>query len=133
MLFINRLPIATAPWRVVCRDTGVVVDNSNRFVALVQTPTEKITVDNTQTLGVDLYGIYIDPQLTEQERQSNLALIVCAPELLAALKEAAYHLDSAGIPLNDKFYELINRASPGLEPLKPITKKDKKKNKKNTG
>ena len=120
MLFISRLPIATAPWRTVCPQLGVVVDHSNRFVALVQTPTEKITVDNTQTLGKHLYGIYVDPGLTEQERLSNLALIVCAPELLAALKEAAYHLDTAGIPLHDSFYELINRASPGLEPLKPF-------------
>ena len=102
------------------------MDNSNRFVALVQTPSDKITADNTQTLGVNLYSIYVDPLLTEQERLSNLALIVCAPELLDALKEAAYHLDTAGIPLNDKFYDLINKASPGLEPLKPITKKDRK-------
>ena len=46
------------------------------------------------------------------------------PELLAALKEAAYHLDAAGIPLKQPFYDLINRASSGVEPIAPRNSND---------
>ena len=120
MLFIDRLPIARAPWSVVNADTGIIVDNSQRFVAMVQSPVQRITVDGTRSLGVQLKDVNQDSVVTDTERISNMALIAAAPELLAALKEAAYHLDTAGIPLHDSFYELINRASPGLEPLKPF-------------
>ena len=54
-----------------------------------------------------------------EERSANLAVITAAPELLAALREAAYHLENAGIPLNQSYYELINRASEGVPALKP--------------
>ena len=53
------------------------------------------------------------------ERQANLALITAAPELLAALLEAAYTLDCAGTPLNPSFYDLINRCRVGTQPLYP--------------
>lgn len=45
------------------------------------------------------------------EHDANLAVITAAPDLLAALREAAYHLDNAGIPLRPEYYDLINRAS----------------------
>ncbi len=45
------------------------------------------------------------------EHDANLAVMTTAPELLAALREAAYHLDNAGVPLRPEYYDLINRAS----------------------
>jgi hypothetical protein len=51
------------------------------------------------------------------EHDATIAVISAAPELLAALREAAYHLDVAGVPLNPAFYELINRASITMRPI----------------
>lgn len=57
-----------------------------------------------------------------REREANLHLIETAPELLAALLEAAYHLDRQGTPLRPELYDLINRArGPEFRPLKPQT------------
>lgn len=48
---------------------------------------------------------------------ATIAVITTAPELLAALREAAYHLDVAGVPLKPEFYDLINRASVTMQPI----------------
>ena len=65
----------------------------------------------------------IQPVLSEEYQRANIRLISCAPELLAALKEAAYHLDAAGIPLKQSYYDLINRASSGVLPIEAKFKK----------
>jgi hypothetical protein len=59
--------------------------------------------------------------MPEPNHSANLHLIAAAPELLAALKEAAYHLDVAGIPLNSAYYELIQRAENQTHPMMPVT------------
>lgn len=97
MLFIKNIPLSPAPWRVNNDRRGIIVDQNDRTVAIIPKAGE----------------------IPFDERSANLGLITCAPELLAALREAAYHLDSAGIPLNDSYYDLINRASAGVPPLKP--------------
>jgi len=57
------------------------------------------------------------------EHAANLAVITMAPELLAALREAAYHLDNAGVPLRPEYYDLINRASATMLPIAGPRKK----------
>lgn len=51
------------------------------------------------------------------EFEATLAVMTTAPELLAALREAAYHLDKAGVPLKPEFYDLINRASVTMQQI----------------
>jgi hypothetical protein len=97
MLFIKNIPLSPAPWRVNNVGRGIIVDLNDRTVAVVPKA-----------------GAIPFP-----ERSANLAVITAAPELLAALREAAYHLENAGIPLNPEYYELINRASEGVPALKP--------------
>lgn len=101
MFFIKNVPLSAPPWRVNDERRGIIVDLNDRKVAVIPKAGE----------------------IPFNERSANLGLIACAPELLAALREAAFHLDSAGIPLNDSYYDLINRASAGVPPLKPKTKK----------
>jgi hypothetical protein len=55
-----------------------------------------------------------------EQREANLHLITAAPEILAALLEAAYHLDNLGVPLRQELYDLINRVrGPQFKPLAP--------------
>ena len=57
-----------------------------------------------------------------EQREANLHLITAAPEILAALLEAAYHLDNLGVPLRQELYDLINRVrGPEFKPLAPRT------------
>lgn len=97
MLFIKNIPLSPVPWRINDERRGIIVDQLDRKVAVIPKAGET----------------------SFEQRSANLGLIVCAPELLAALREAAYHLDAAGIPLNDAYYDLINRASAGVPPLRP--------------
>ena len=63
------------------------------------------------------------PELQFPARMANMAAIQAAPELLEALIHAAYQLDVAGIPLNEPFYDLINRArGPSAKPVVPIAR-----------
>ncbi|MGA1256798.1 MAG: hypothetical protein ACO3YZ_06725 [Candidatus Nanopelagicaceae bacterium] len=124
MYFIQRNNLARPPWRVKDPERGLIVDSSGRTVALVPAKTPHITVDNSQTQISTRWPDTAEEWIHPDELAANLNLIAAAPELLAALKEAAFHLDQAGIPLNEPYYELINRASSGLEPLKPRTRKN---------
>jgi len=57
--------------------------------------------------------------LPYSERAANLAVIQAAPELLGALRQAAYALTMYGVELKPDFYDLMNKASPGLDQLVP--------------
>jgi hypothetical protein len=52
-----------------------------------------------------------------EQRLANLAAIAAAPELLAALREAAALLEAMGVELRPEFYELMQRATPNDEPI----------------
>jgi hypothetical protein len=97
MLFIKNLNPSVGPWRICDRNRGTIRDDNNRLLATVQKPGE----------------------VPPNEREANLLLMTAAPELLAALREAAYHLHNAGIALNQPFYDLINRVSPEAPPIGP--------------
>jgi hypothetical protein len=92
-IFIQNSNISSAPWSSKKSDKGnsyEILDAQNRVVARVP------VYQNVQNL---------------REQDANLSVMTSAPELLAALREAAYHLDKAGVPLRQEFYDLINRAS----------------------
>ena len=95
MLFIQNINISSPPWRVQNVGRGIIFDLQDRHIATVPKAGE----------------------IPFPERSANLALIEAAPELLAALREAAYHLENAGVPLNQSYYDLINRVSAGQPPL----------------
>jgi hypothetical protein len=95
MIFIKHLDPSVGPWRICDHNRGTIRDANNRLLARVQKPGE----------------------VPPHEREANLRLMTAAPELLAALREAAYHLHNAGIELNQPFYDLINRVSPEAEPV----------------
>lgn len=100
MLFVKNLKFTQPPWRVQDPRRGHIVDQQDRLIA---------TVPKAGPIPFE-------------QRTANLALIECAPELLAALLEAAYQLDMQGTPLNQSFYDLIDRArGPSFKPLKPRT------------
>lgn len=104
MIFISNLPVSPGPWHIDQINRGTVADSDGNRVAVV--PKAKP--------GIKMY----------ERRCADLAIIACAPELLAALKEAAFKLDEAGIPLNDDYYDLINRASHGVPELNAKNQKD---------
>jgi hypothetical protein len=107
LVFIKNLHPSIGPWYICDHNRGIIHDASGRMLAKVNKP------------GV----------VPAHEREANLRLIAAAPELLAALREAAYHLHNAGIELNQPFYELINRVSPEAVPLaSPKEMIDKKRN-----
>lgn len=95
MIFIKNLHPSIGPWQVVDHNRGVIQDASGRVLARVQKPGD----------------------VPPHEREANLRLMAASPELLAALREAAYHLHTAGIEINQSFYDLINRVSPEAPPI----------------
>jgi hypothetical protein len=97
-MFVKRLKFTQPPWRIQDRGRGHIVDQNDRLIATVPKP----------------------GPIAFEQREANLHLIETAPELLAALLEAAYHLDRQGTPLRPELYDLINRArGPKFKPLKP--------------
>jgi hypothetical protein len=122
MFFIKNVEIADAPWQVHNSETGTIIDGQGRLVAVV--PGSPPELRTTAPIRVSDQFVYTVPRMESMPQQwhtNNQQLIACAPELLAALKEAAFHLDAAGIPLNSAYYDLINRASSATVPLKPRT------------
>ena len=96
-IWTQSLGTSHAPWRIQNPSTGVIVDADDNIVA------------KCPKAG----------PLPWDERVANTALIAAAPELLGALRQAAYALTMCGVELRPDFYDLMNRASPGLDPLVP--------------
>lgn len=97
MLFIKNLRFSPAPWRIFHRGRGHIVDQNDNIIATVPKPG-----------AIDF-----------EQREANLRLITHAPEILAALLEAAYHLHSAGTPLRPELLDLIDRVrGPKFKPLR---------------
>ena len=124
MFFIQNNTMSPLPWRVIDQERGIIVDSEGYLVAVMPVAYPRVTVDSTSIMPGILRETGIQPVLSDEYQAANLRLISCAPELLAALKEAAYHLDAAGIPLKQPFYDLINRASSGVEPIAPRNRND---------
>jgi len=121
MIFLAKNTISAPPWHTDPAAPDRVLDSAGRLVADVPQHPRRITCD--QSLPINQGRIYTPPTDIDQGEEchrANLAVIVCAPELLSALKSAAYHLDRAGIPLNSAYYDLINRAQPDLPVLTPV-------------
>jgi len=123
LYFISKQKLTYGHWRVKDDSRGLIVDSRDRLIAVVPKKQPAITVDSAVKIGGNTSPW---PDLSEEwiyddEHEGNVALIACAPELLAALKEAAYHLDKAGIPLHDEYYDLINRASTGVAEIRAIS------------
>lgn len=112
------------PWTITDPSTGVIADAEGYLVAVIPIAYPSITADSTSVMPGILRTSNIRPMLSYEYQEANLRLISCAPELLAALKEAAYHLDAAGIPLKQSYYDLINRASSGIEPIASKNRRD---------
>lgn len=96
-IWTQNIGTSHAPWRCQNPSTGLIVDADDRTVA------------KCPKAG----------PLPYSERAANLAVIACAPELLGALRQAAYALTMYGVELKPDFYDLMNRASPGLDQLVP--------------
>jgi hypothetical protein len=123
MFFIQKNVMSPLPWTVTDPENGVIADREGYLVAIIPMDQPRLTVDSTSVIPGIIKNSKIQPMMSSEYQEANLRLIACAPELLAALKEAAYHLDAAGIPLKDEFYELINRASSGTLPIEAKNKK----------
>ena len=111
--------MSPTPWQVADMERGIIVDSEGYLVAVMPIAYPRITTDSTSIMPGILRQSGIQPVLSEEYQRANIRLISCAPELLAALKEAAYHLDAAGIPLKQSYYDLINRASSGMPQIEP--------------
>ena len=85
-IFTRYLGFTDPPWRVQDPNRGIIVDSQDRRIATVAKP----------------------GAVPFDERQHNLALISRAPEIYAALVEAAYKLNQSGTPLSAEYYDLIN-------------------------
>lgn len=100
-IFIGTSGISNPPWKAVKSSKGnsyEIYDDTNRLIARI--PWHSVSMEDADTLV-------------------NIALIAAAPELLVALRELAFHLHMQDIPLTDRFYELINRATPGMPRIDP--------------
>jgi hypothetical protein len=109
MLMLKNVPISDAPWRVYDLQTGTIVDANDRLVAIVPHCVPRISADNNLRIGQDYHAVPKIESMNPRFQKANREIIRSAPELLAALKEAAYHLDQAGMRLHDSYYDLINR------------------------
>jgi hypothetical protein len=94
--FISKLNITDPPWHVKQIGQSFEIVNGNDTVVA---------------------RVPVHPWDDVERIRANTAVIAAAPELLAALKEAAFILESRGEPLGERFFELMNRASPALPPI----------------
>jgi len=92
-LYTRNLSITQPPWRCQDVDRGEILSQEDYHIA---------TIPKSGKPG--------KPPL--EQRLANIAVITAAPELLAALREAAYLLETMGVPLTPEYYELMRRASP---------------------
>ena len=96
--FTQHLNLTDGPWRTQDPQRGIIVDQQDRRIATIP------------KAGA----------VPHEERQANVAAISAAPELLGALRAAAYALTTVGYRLTDEYLELIDRASAGAPPLAPV-------------
>ena len=99
-LYTRNLSITQPPWRCQDRDRGEIVSQEDYHIA---------TIPKSGKPG--------KPPV--EQRLANIAVITAAPELLAALREAAYLLETMGVPLTPQYYELMRRAAPYDEAVLP--------------
>ena len=99
-LYTRNLSITQPPWRCQDRDRGEIVSQEDYHIA---------TIPKSGKPG--------KPPV--EQRLANIAVITAAPELLAALREAAYLLETMGVPLTPEYYELMRRAAPYDEAVLP--------------
>ena len=99
-LYTRNLSITQPPWRCQDMDRGEIVSQEDYHIA---------TIPKSGKPG--------KPPL--EQRLANIAVITAAPELLAALREAAYLLETMGVPLTPEYYELMRRAAPYDEAVLP--------------
>ena len=92
-LYTRNLSITQPPWRCQDLDRGEIVSQEDHHIA---------TVPKSGKPG--------KPPV--EQRLANIAVITAAPELLAALREAAYLLETMGVPLTPVYYDLMRRAAP---------------------
>ena len=99
-LYTRNLSITQPPWRCQDRDRGEIISQEDYHIA---------TIPKSGKPG--------KPPV--EQRLANIAVITAAPELLAALREAAYLLETMGVPLTPEYYELMRRAAPYDEAVLP--------------
>lgn len=99
-LYTRNLSITQPPWRCQDLDRGEIVSQEDHHIA---------TVPKSGKPG--------KPPV--EQRLANIAVITAAPELLAALREAAYLLETMGVPLTPSYYDLMRRAAPYDEAVLP--------------
>lgn len=100
-IFISTAGMSPGPWKAELTETGNSFDIRDDFGRVIA--------------RVPIQFDFIP----DSELVANMAVIAAAPELLAALREAAYHLAVAKVPLNQAYFDLINAASPNMPPLSP--------------
>ena len=93
--FTKHLNLTDGPWRIQDPQRGIIVDQQDRRIATIA------------KAGA----------IPSEERNANVACVAAAPELLGALRAAAYALTTVGYKLTDEYLELIDRASAGAPPL----------------
>lgn len=116
MLMLQNVRISDAPWHLHDAAQGTIIDNRGRLVAVVLAKPVQISAAHSLSISQTLFPVPLIEELDPHTHANNQALIVAAPRLLAALKEAAYHLDRAGIPLKQEYYDLVNQASGPYSP-----------------
>lgn len=96
--FTKHLNLTDGPWRTQDPQRGIIVDQQDRRIATIA------------KAGA----------IPSEERNANVACVAAAPELLGALRAAAYALTTVGYKLTDEYLELIDRASAGAPPLATV-------------
>ena len=99
-LYTRTLSLTQPPWRCQDLDRGEIVSNEDYHIATIPKS-----------------GKPHKPPV--EQRLANIAVLTAAPELLAALREAAYLLETMGVPLTDAYYDLMRRAAPYDEAVRP--------------
>ena len=119
MIMLKNVTISDAPWSVHDHTHGSIIDAHGRLVALVPTGPITVSADGSLRVGDTVFPVPRTEGMSPRFHYNNLALISAAPELLAALKEAAYTLEQLGVEPDERFYDLINRATGNSTNISP--------------